>query len=416
MQLTRGQRLPLADLLPTDTFTVGIDLQGVAVDLSCFGLDAQGRLSDERYMVFFNQPRTPCGGVELRAVAGRAGGFGVRLGRLPGTIDRLVFVAAIDGTQTMRALTAGCVQLLGEQDRELGRFDLSGKDLGQERALMLIDIYRKDGAWRLGVNGQGFDGGLDALVRHFGGEVAAETPPPPAPAARLSLEKRVAREAPHLVGLAKTATVSLAKQGLQETVARVGLVLDASGSMRRQYKDGRVQELLDRLLPLALHFDDDGSLDVWAFDDRPSALPPATTRNILGYVESAGGGWKRWGGGTNDEPRVMRLVLDHYRAGPPSLPAYVLFVSDGGVHRNREITQLMTEAAGHPIFWQFMGLGGRNYGILEKLDTMSGRLVDNCGFFAIDDLHALSEEQLYDRLLQEFPTWLRAARARGILR
>ena len=38
-----------------------------------------------------------------------------------------------------------------------------------------------------------------------------------------------------------------------------------------------------------------------------------------------------------------------------------------------------------------MGLGGRNYGILEKLNTMSGRVVDNCGFFAIDDLRDLTE-------------------------
>ncbi len=63
-----------------------------------------------------------------------------------------------------------------------------------------------------------------------------------------------------------------------------------------------------------------------------------------------------------------------------------------------------------------MGLGGRGYGILEKLDTMSGRVIDNRGFFAVDDLHQLTEEQLYDRMLQEFSQWLREARAKGIIR
>lgn len=46
---------------------------------------------------------------------------------------------------------------------------------------------------------------------------------------------------------------------------------------------------------------------------------------------------------------------------------------------------------------------------------MTGRLVDNCGFFAIDDLHAVTEEALYDRLMEEFPLWLKAARAANII-
>ena len=79
-------------------------------------------------------------------------------------------------------------------------------------------------------------------------------------------------------------------QGLR---ARVGLVLDASGSMGRQYKSGRVQELLDRVLPLALHFDDDGSLDVWAFDTMPKPLDPALLDNIGDYINTVRGGWKK---------------------------------------------------------------------------------------------------------------------------
>jgi hypothetical protein len=186
--------------------------------------------------------------------------------------------------------------------------------------------------------------------------------------------------------------------------------------MHKQYKSGRVQALLDRVLPLALHFDDDGRFEVWAFDRKPKVLPAVTTANIKNYIETAHGGWKKWYGGVNDEPKVMREVIDFYRAEPHAPPAYVLFVSDGGVHQNKAIKALMTEAAQYPIFWQFMGLGGRNYGVLEKLDTMTGRIVDNCGFFAIDDLHDLSDAQLYDRLLEEFPDWLKAATAQGIIR
>ena len=75
----------------------------------------------------------------------------------------------------------------------------------------------------------------------------------------------------------------------------------------------------------------------------------------------------------------------------------------------------MTEAAKLPIFWQFVGLGGRNYGILENLDDMTGRVVDNCNFFALDDLSDMSEEALYENLLEEFPEWLKKAKSKGIL-
>ena len=34
-------------------------------DLASFGLDAQYKLSDERYMTFYNQPKTPCQAVQL---------------------------------------------------------------------------------------------------------------------------------------------------------------------------------------------------------------------------------------------------------------------------------------------------------------------------------------------------------------
>ena len=68
--LAKGQRLPLANLVPDGVLQIGVAAQGLALDVACFGLDAAGKLSDERYMTFFNQPRTPCGGVEARAGSG----------------------------------------------------------------------------------------------------------------------------------------------------------------------------------------------------------------------------------------------------------------------------------------------------------------------------------------------------------
>lgn len=58
---------------------------------------------------------------------------------------------------------------------EVARYSFTGAEFSTERAVMLADVYLKD-VWRFAAVGQGFDGGLDALLRNFGGEVAEEAP------------------------------------------------------------------------------------------------------------------------------------------------------------------------------------------------------------------------------------------------
>ncbi|WAH55976.1 VWA domain-containing protein [Pseudomonas silvicola] len=410
MQLTQGQRLPLSSILQGDQLTLSLTLKSPhVIDYACFGIDAAGKLSDDRYMVFFNQPATPCASVRLA----HEGAFSLNLTTLPATIERLVFTAAIDGYGAMRDLAPSAFAVQAADGATAATCEFQGRDFASEKAIMVADLYRKDGAWRLQANLQGFNDGLDALVRHFGGEVQEQ----PVVPARISLEKKIADAAPHLLSLAKKAQLSLEKNNLANVTARVALVLDVSGSMNGQYNKGRVQEVVNRLVPLAVHFDDDGELDCWGFAAKPQQLPAVSLANHKDYVNTVEGGWKRWnlGARVNDEPKVIRQVIDYYKRSGDLTPVYVMFISDGGVHENKAITQLIVEAARYPVFWQFVGLGGSSYGILEKLDTLPGRVVDNCGFFALDDLHDVSEEALYDKLMNEFPSWLKEARGKGIL-
>ena len=187
--LIKGQRLALTGLVTGNVVQLGLSSAGVALDFACFGLDAAGKLSDDRYMTFFNQPRTPCGGVETAAPSGDAAGFSYQLERLPASIERLVVTAAIDGAATMAQLGSGHLRLL-DGGRELARYTYAGADFAQEKAVMLGEFYRKDGSWRFMAVGQGFNGGLDALVAHFGGVVAqAVAEPEPAPPPKISLSK-----------------------------------------------------------------------------------------------------------------------------------------------------------------------------------------------------------------------------------
>lgn len=418
MQISQGQRLPLSNLIQGTRLTLSIAIESPhVIDFVCFGVDAQGKLSDDRYMVFFNQPNTPCNSVKLA----QGGDFQLNLSNLPETIDRLVFTASIDGAGAMSDIRQSNFAIKDESNTQAATCPFSGEHFNNEKAIMVADIYRKGGEWRLLSNLQGFNEGLDALVRHFGGEVADAPAPAPsvqAPAAsKISLEKKIADAAPHLISLAKKAQISLEKAKLTEVKARVGLVLDASGSMNGQYSKGRVQEVVNRLLPLAVHFDDDGELDCWAFGAKPLQLSPVTLSNYKDFINTDSLGWRKWSVGSriNDEPKAIKQVIDYYLRSNDRTPVYVLFISDGGVHENRAITKLITDAAKLPIFWQFVGIGGNGYGILEKLDTMTGRVVDNCGFFALDDLNDISEEDLYDQLMSEFPGWIKEATAKGII-
>ena len=421
MQIRKGQRLSVTQMLQgsqSHVFQIEASVVGLAseVDFSCFGIDLDQKLSDDRYMTFFNQPKTPCGSVSISYAENSIIRFTFKLDSLPDSIDRLVITAAIDGAETMQSMQSGYLRFIDSSNHTASEFTFGGSDFHNEKALILGELYRKETEWRFSATGQGFDGGLPALVNHFGGEVSdqTETPATVAPQ-KLSLEKKIAKEAPKLVDLAKKASISLEKRKLTNIVARVGLILDASGSMRYQYSQGKVQEVINRILPLAVHFDDDGELDIWAFSSRPLALPPATLQNYENYVTSIKGGWKEWNMMSyNNEPEVISMALAHYQS--TDLPVFIIFISDGGVDQDKKIKSLLVDASKQPIFWQFVGIGGRNYGILKKLDTMLGRIVDNCGFFALDDLDSISEQELYDRLLQEFPTWLSEAKNKGIVK
>jgi len=442
--LSKGQRLPLAAIAPDGVLEVGVGVAGLVLDFACFGLDAGGKLADERYMTFFNQPRTPCGGVEARAGAGgEQAAFALQLSRLPSGIDRLVLTASIDGAGVMSQMQSGHVRI-ASAGREAARFAFSGTDFAQEKAVMLAELYRKDGQWRLMAVGQGFNGGLDALVRHFGGEVAQAQATDAAPAAvsavaqaKINLEKRVEREAPQLVSLVKQAGVSLQKVGLHEHRAKVCLCLDISGSMGRLYRDGLVQQFAERILALGCKFDDDGEIDVFLFGKNVHQPVPMALSNCTTYVRNAIDhhpleGDTRYG-------RAMEAIRAFYfpdaRGGERSrprradLPVYVMFVTDGGTSDQATTEKQLRWASNEPIFWQFMGIGkGRkskskflaafadsDFPFLEKLDELGGRLIDNANYFSVSSPDEHSDGDLYDLLMTEYPGWLKLAKQHGLL-
>lgn len=434
-QVSRGERLPLASYAPTGEVKVGLAAGGLALDFACFGLDAGGRLADERYMTFFNQPESPCGGIKVEPVAGDSDGFLLRLARLPAEVQRVVVTASVDGSGAMSQLRTGYLRLVG-QEGEFARFGFAGQDFAAEQVVMLGEFYRRDGQWRFMAVGQGFNGGLSVLVRHFGGEVAAPVATKPSPPS-VNLEKRVEQAAPQLVNLVKSAGVSLAKVGLERHRAKVCLVLDISGSMSSLYRKGLVQRFAERILALGCRFDDDGDIDVFLFGRNVHQDEPMGLNNWSGYVGKMIDrhpleGDTRYGA-------AMEAVRRHYfpdagggeRRTPhkSALPVYVMFVTDGTTSDKPFTERQLRWASREPIFWQFMGIGkgkkskskllakfaDSDFPFLEKLDELDGRLVDNAGFFSVSSPDEHSDAELYDLLMEEYPGWVKQAARLGLL-
>lgn len=443
MNLLRGQRFKLEQVGVNSKLKLEVDMvlnSNLELDMSCFGVDENDNLSDDRYFIFYNQLSSPEGAIKKE---NNKDTFYIDFSLLPKNIKNIILSISIDGNGNIKeVINEGTIKFSNEKE-VVASFNFKGQEYTTEKSIVLLEIYLKDNIWRSNIIASGFNGGLGDILRNYGGEEAKpeekvepvivnatpkevkkeipkneETEQIKVNKSFLEKKKKVEtivlEKAPHLIDLTKKVTVTLEKKNLQNVIAKVVVVLDRSGSMYRQYREGDVQRAMNKLLPIALMFDDDGELDAWAFAQKSIHLSSINLDNINDYLINEKYGWNRWDiGGVNNEPVVMEDIIDMYEKS--NEPVYIIFISDGGIYKKGPIKKLLIKSSSKPIFWQFVGIGGSDYGILEELDTMKKRVVDNADFFAIDNIDALSDEELYEKLLNEFPKWLKEAKDKNII-
>lgn len=212
-------------------------------------------------------------------------------------------------------------------------------------------------------------------------------------------------------------SLCLEKKELNNLTARVAIVMDFSGSMESLYHNGTVQAILDRLLPIAMQFDDNGEMEVWLFDNSFRRMPDISLDNYYNYLNNEKVLNKYSMGGTRYAPVINDVVKKYTYEDISNLPTLVLFITDGDnfVDDRWQSTKAITNASQHPIFWQFVGIGDSNFSYLEELDEMEGRYIDNANFFAVNDLMHISDNELYNRLLSEYPDWISKAKQLGMI-
>lgn len=247
---------------------------------------------------------------------------------------------------------------------------------------------------------------------------------------KISLSKDKEALGGHVVNLSKC-MVDLSKKfqvDLCNQSARVIVALDYSGSMRRLYENGTIQNTLNRLAPLGLSFDDNGALEVYLFQNSYRRLPEMTLANYANYKRDIIDTSNYSMGGTCYAPVVEAILQDTgkldsakkggltsiFSSSKKSVTAkktgervFVIFITDGENSDAAAMDDIIRTSSKSDIFIQFIGIGNERFSYLRKLDDLSGRDIDNTGFTQLTDLGSIGDEELYTNVLQEFAGWLK---------
>lgn len=167
-ELVRGQNHPLPDTRLEIRVSAGHPVVACA---TCS--DEQGTVRD----VWIAHPGAPAlSGVEVPQRATEAPRFTVDLDAVPGAVQQVNVLLALPegaaGPAHFGATAAPFVAVAGQDGTEVATFTITGLDA--ETALVAVELYRRQGAWKVRAVGQGYAGGLTELLGDQGLATARE--------------------------------------------------------------------------------------------------------------------------------------------------------------------------------------------------------------------------------------------------
>ncbi|MFI6157733.1 TerD family protein [Kitasatospora sp. NPDC051170] len=137
-----------------------------ALDVSALLLTDNGKVRSDQDFVFFNAPQGP--GVTLRpAGSGAPDTITVDTPAVPNAISKIVVTASpADQTSTF----AGIEPTATVRDADTGDVlvTFTPARLGLETALIVVEVYRRGGSWKVRAVGQGYADGLAGIATDFG--------------------------------------------------------------------------------------------------------------------------------------------------------------------------------------------------------------------------------------------------------
>jgi tellurium resistance protein TerD len=148
------------------------------IDASAFMLTADGKVRSDTDFIYFNNKKSTDGSIEhlgdnlTGAGEGDDETINVTLDGVPSDVDKIGFTVTIHDAEAKRQsfgqIAKAYIRVINRGDNaELARFDLS-EDGSTETAMIFGELYRAGAEWKFRAVGQGFQGGLGALAKHFG--------------------------------------------------------------------------------------------------------------------------------------------------------------------------------------------------------------------------------------------------------
>ncbi|MFZ4301069.1 TerD family protein [Streptomyces cinereoruber] len=182
-ELVRGQNHPLPDTRLEIRVSAGHPvLAGATL------ADEAGRVPGAEWIAHPGAPSLP--GLDVPRAAAADHRLSVDLGAMPGTVHRVSVLLALTGHGAARfgAVAAPFVAVAGPDGDEIASYTLTGLD--SETAVVALELYRRQGTWKVRAMGQGYEGGLADLLGDQGLErpadaaaaILAAAAPEPAPA------------------------------------------------------------------------------------------------------------------------------------------------------------------------------------------------------------------------------------------
>ncbi|WJV51515.1 TerD family protein [Streptomyces flavofungini] len=172
--MTPGSNIPLTAARVTVDVTAPVRL-----DVSGLLLTADGKVRSDDDFIFYNQPAGP--GVTYRSGGGTSpDAITVDTSAVPPGIEKIVVTASPDAAgQSFQGIEPTATIRNADDGAVLATF--TPPQLGAETALVIVEVYLRNGAWKARAVGQGYSNGLAGIATDFG--VTVEEPAPaPAPA------------------------------------------------------------------------------------------------------------------------------------------------------------------------------------------------------------------------------------------
>ena len=241
--LSKGQNGPLT----VNDVVVSLELTTPA-DLSALLVKSDGKVRSDADFVFFNQPVGP----GVRLVPGQAGqnsSLAVSLPQVPADIDQVRAVITLDdATSSFGRFAPPTARVSDAAGNVLFEYRIEG--LSSESIVIALELYRRQGSWKVRAVGQGYAGGFAALVTDHGVSVddapaaasapapsVAQTPPPPPQAATPppAPQQQYNQAPPPAAAPAEPAEVSLTKNRPVSLVKGQKVTLRKDGGVALTY-------------------------------------------------------------------------------------------------------------------------------------------------------------------------------------